>query len=163
MKPTDPARLAAFLTLARTGYSLSEIARRHGISRERVRQVLLKAGYTLKDLAPPHTLRLTYAAHRALRTANRWTVCANCGATIKRPPRTDGSPSFCNLPSCHAAWMSWTYHNNPTSKTTQYLHRRRKGDPTRPAPGRPSAAQPKETPGHAAPPNAAPKAPPTRY
>jgi hypothetical protein len=122
MKPADPARLAAFLALARAGYSLTEIGRRHGITRERV--------------------RLTYAARRALDKQNRWTVCANCGATIKRPPRADGNPSFCGLPKCHAAWMNWTYHNNPTSKTAQYLrhHRNKKGDPTRPAPGCPSAA-----------------------
>jgi hypothetical protein len=150
--PADPARLAAFLRLARAGYSLTEIGRRHGITRERVRQVLLHAGYTLKDLAPPSSLTLTYAARRSLDKQNRWTVCANCGATIKRPPRADGNPSFCSLPPCHAAWMNWTYHNNPTSKTAQYLRRRKKGDPTRPAPGRPSGAQPKETLGHAAPP-----------
>jgi hypothetical protein len=127
--PADPARLAAFLRLARAGYSLTEIGRRHGITRERVRQVLLKAGYTIKDLTPPHALRLTYAARRALDKQNRWTVCANCGAQLKRPPRTDGNPSFCSLPPCHAAWMHWTYHNNPSSKTAQYLrhHRNKKG------------------------------------
>jgi hypothetical protein len=128
MRPANPARLAAFLRLARAGYSLTEIGRRHGITRERVRQVLLQAGYTIKDLHKP-ALRLTYAAHRSLDKQNRRTVCANCGAQLKRPPRADGNPSFCGLPKCHAAWMNWTYHNNPTSKTAQYLrhHRNKKG------------------------------------
>ncbi|HET7768727.1 MAG TPA: hypothetical protein VFN74_08110 [Chloroflexota bacterium] len=144
-----PVRTQRWLAMAAT-MTLEQIARQEGLSRERVRQVLARVGFSRRELtrpcvscgAPmPVTRRGGYCAAlpcrrayaRAYTEATRVTPglprrqCAHCGATLKLPARTDGKPSFCvDKKACRAARHRWLYRNSPAMYA--YAERYRKSE-----------------------------------